>query len=322
MREAAFKKQNMERWQQTEKWLATPYQLSSDKLADLFVQLTDDLAFAQTQYPESTTTQYINQLASRVHILIYRNKKEKSNRFKTFWQIELPLLFWEVRFFLLYALLFFCATAAIGVFSAAYDDTFVRLVLGDAYVNQTLYNIERGDPMAIYKDSNELIMFFQIAVNNIRVSFITFAFGVFIPLAGTCWILFHNGIMVGSFQYFFYSKGLLGISAVTIWLHGTLEIAAIIIAGAAGWIVGNSIIFPETYSRVQSFRMGASKGLKIVIGLMPFFLVAAFIESFLTRYTEMPLAIKLMIIGASFAFLIWYVVIYPARLARSVQKLA
>ena len=92
-------------------------------------------------------------------------------------------------------------------FSAAYDDSFVRLILGDAYVNLTLQNIADGEPLGIYAKMDELPMFFAITFNNIRVSFIAFTLGI-IGSLGTGFLLFRNGIMLGSFQYFFYQKRL------------------------------------------------------------------------------------------------------------------
>ena len=79
-----------------------------------------------------------------------------------------------------------------------------------------------------------------------RVSFIAFAFGLFFS-AGTLWILFSNGMMIGAFEYFFYKYGLLAHSVMSVWAHGTFEITSVIIAGAAGLIMGNSFLFPGTY---------------------------------------------------------------------------
>ena len=97
---------------------------------------------------------------------------------------------------------------------------------------------------------------------------------------GTGYMLLSNGIMVGAFQTFFYQHDLLWESSLAIWLHGTLEIWAIIVAGAAGLALGNGWLFPGTYSRVESFRRGAKRGLKIVIGTVPVFIMAGFIEGF------------------------------------------
>lgn len=313
MREAFFIKKNTPKWQRFEELLSGRSGNNPDLLADLFIQLTDDLSFARTNYPDSQTTTYLNNLAAKVHQSIYRNKKEEKGRFITFWKYELPQLFYSVHKQLLYAFVIFAGAMIIGAVSAAHDKTFVRLIMGDAYVNMTLENIEKGDPMAVYKGMSQIDMFLGITLNNIMVSFKAFALGILLSF-GTAFILLSNGIMLGAFQYFFYQKGLLLTSVLTIWIHGTLEISAIIIAGCAGLVMGNSILFPGTYSRLDSLKMGAVKGLKIIVGLVPVFIAAGFLESFVTRHTEMPSFIKLAIILLSASFIIYYFVIYPIQL--------
>jgi uncharacterized membrane protein SpoIIM required for sporulation len=122
--------------------------------------------------------------------------------------------------------------------------------------------------------------------------------------------------MLGTFHHLFYVKGLLFKSLSIVWIHGTLEISSIIIAGAAGLILGNSILFPKTYSRRQSFLIASKDGVKIIIGLIPLFITAGFLESFVTRFTQMPVFINLIIILSSLSFIIWYVIIYPIKLNR------
>jgi len=85
-----------------------------------------------------------------------------------------------------------------------------------------------------------------ITINNIRVAFLAFAFGV-ITSIGTAYILFSNGVMLGAFITFFYTKGVFFEANKQIWLHGTIEISVIIVAGCAGLIMGNSILFPNTF---------------------------------------------------------------------------
>ncbi|POY39017.1 hypothetical protein C3K47_00515 [Solitalea longa] len=314
MREIVFVQRNEAKWRSFESNLEG----SPDEIAEQFIELTDDLSYARTFYPNSATTNYLNKLASKYHLSIYRNKKEKNNRFISFWKYELPMLMAQHRKQLFYSFLIFFIGVSIGALSSAMDDTFVRLILGDHYVNQTIQNIEKGEPTAIYKSGEQTDMFMSITVNNIKVSFMTFIAGVIFSL-GTAWLLFTNGVMLGAFQYFFYTKGVLIASALSIWIHGTLEISAIVIAGCAGLVMGNSILFPHTYSRLESFKQGARNGLKIVIGLVPVFITAGFLESFVTRYAEMPLALSLFIILGSLSFVIYYFVIYPHRLTNQNQ---
>src|ERR1051326_3781339 len=316
MREITFLKENSERWKEFERMIENPESSSGvnpDLLADLFVRLTDDLSYAKTHYPNSNTTKYLNSIAARVHQAIYKNKKEKTSRFKTYWKYELPLLFKSSHKQLLYSFIIFFISAALGVLSAKYDENFVRVILGDSYVNMTLENIKHGDPLAVYKGLESFEMFAMIAFNNVKVAFFAFALGMLFS-CGTAYILFFNGVMIGAFKYFFYERGLFVESASIIWIHGTIEIFSIIVGGCAGLVLGNSIMFPKTYSRLVSFMNGAKQGIKIIIGIVPFIIFAAVFESFVTRHTEMPLAIKLFIIFGSLAFMIWYFIIYPIYL--------
>ncbi len=313
MREATFIKQNKPRWEEFEKIVSQQQQAPPDKLAELFIQITDDLSFSNTQYPKSRTTQYLNALASKIHLEIYKNKKEDKNRFVTFWKEELPHIMYDVRRPLLYSFIIFLAAGIIGAVSTAYDDTFVRLILGDGYVNMTLENIKNGNPTQIYSSAGPMEMFFLITQNNILVSFKVFVYGFFISI-GTGFYLFYNGLMVGTFIMFFYLENELTQALPVIMLHGTVELSSIVIAAAAGFTMGNSLLFPGTYSRLASFKMGALRGLKIVIGLVPFFILAGFIESFVTRFAFMHWSLKVIVIGASALLMIYYFILYPIKL--------
>lgn len=314
MREAVFLKQNVERWKSYEKPVNDP-----DIIAERFVALTDDLAYAKTFYPDSKTVKYLNSLAADIHLAIYKNRKEKKNRFLEFWRTDLPLVMARNARALLYSFLFFMTFVLIGVLSAKYDNNFIRLILGDGYVNMTIENIERGDPFGVYKREDPFVMFTYIAFNNIYVSFLVFVQGFFLGI-GTIYGLFRNGVMLGSFEYFFFKHGLGLKSILVVFIHGTLEISAIVIAGAAGIILGNSILFPGTYPRGHSMRRGAMDGIKIMVGLVPVFLVAAFFEGYVTRHTGMPLWMSGSILVASAAFIIWYFVIYPQIVLKKIYE--
>lgn len=315
MREALFVKQNSAKWKAYEQLQAS----NPDEMANRFIDITNDLAYAKTFYPTSKTTAYLNGLASLLHQSIYKNKKESSSRFITFWKVELPLLFYTYRRQLLYAFLFFLTFSLIGALSAKYDDTFIRLILGEGYVNMTNENIAKGDPFGVYKQSGEFEMFFAIAANNTYVTLFTFVSGIFFSI-GPVFAMLRNGIMLGSFEYYFFSKGLGIESILVIWIHGTLEISAIIIAGGAGLVLGQGLLFPKTYTRAQSFISSAKDGTKIAAGIIPIILIAAFLEGFITRHTEMPVWVSISILTSSLLFMIWYVIIYPIKLNKRYQN--
>ncbi|TNE54389.1 MAG: stage II sporulation protein M [Bacteroidetes bacterium] len=309
MRETKFIEQNREKWEEFEAMLRENRR-DPEKLNDLFIQITDDLSYARTYYPNRSVRMYLNSLAQRVFHNIYRGKRFPARRFRLFWTDELPLQIWESRQALILSFSIFMLAALIGVVSSMIDVDFSRVILGDGYVEMTLRNIERGDPMAVYKDSQPLGMSVGIAANNLFVALRTAILGVLASI-GTIFMLVYNGIMLGAFQYFFVQKGLFWESFLTIWIHGTLEISAIIIAGGAGLVAGSGLLFPGTYTRRQAFQISMRRGLKIFIGLIPMFLLAAFFEGFFTRYTDTPAVVRLLFILCSLSFVLWYFVWLP-----------
>ncbi len=318
MREVVFLNKNQKKWRRIEKLLANREEADPDTLAELYIEMTDDLAYAQTNYPNSKSTEYLNGLTSSIFQRIYRRKKAERNRLFKFWITELPLIFYQSRKQLLYSFIFFSVAILIGVVSTHFDESFPRIILGDAYVDMTLENIENGDPMGVYKNEDEGMMFLTITMNNIRVSLLTFIAGLFFSI-GSYYFLFQNGVMLGAFQYFFFQKGALLTSILTIWIHGTIEISCIIIAGGAGITLGNSWLYPGTFSRKISLLRGAKQGVKIACGILPLIVLAGFLEGFVTRHTEWPNIIHASIILLSLSFVIFYFVIYPRILFKKTQ---
>lgn len=321
MREAMFIKKNVEKWNSYQHETST----NPDETAERFITLIDDLSYAKTFYPKSQVTRWINGLAASIYQRIYRNKKEKFSRLFDFWKYELPATFTKYHHILLFTSFIFILFVSIGVWASNTNPDFIRGVLGNNYVDMTEQNIAKGDPFGVYKDENPFTMFVRIAFNNIRVAFFTFIGGFSLGFF-TLNILWSNGIMLGCFQYMFFANGLGLPSVLVIWIHGTIEISSIIIAGTAGFILANGILFPGTYKRIESFKRGAKDAAKVMICLIPFFIAASFLESYVTHLMSqtydkvnnigLPIWLSLLILALSLLLIVWYFVIWPIRLSK------
>lgn len=311
MREIAFIKQNKEKWLEFEQAIFGKAKKNPDEMANLYIQLVNDLSYAQTYYPKSKTVIYLNYLASQIYQKIYKTKREEKNRIVYFFTTEVPLIVYEYKRYLVYAFVLFFATVAMGVVSAKYDENFVRLILGDNYVNMTLENIKDGNPVAVYKSGSHLGSFIGITLNNLYVGARCYLYGIFGGI-GTFYIFLQNSLMLGSFQYFFYQQGVFWESVRGIWIHGSMEIFAIVIESMAGFILGASILFPRTYSRINSFKIGFKNSFKIFLSTFPFTISAGFLEGFITRYSiEMENWLSSFIILFTLAIISFYYLIYP-----------
>lgn len=317
-----FIKKNVDKWNQYQYNPAT----GPDETAERFITLVDDLSYAKTFYPKSKVTRWINAIASGIYLTIYKNKKEKYSRAFAFWKYELPLLFKKYHRLLLFTFLLFSLFVAIGVFSSVKDESFIRGILGDEYVDMTEDNIAKGDPFGVYRNTNPFTNFVFIAMNNIFVAMLMVMGGILTGV-GTIFAMWRNGLMLGCFQYMFFAKGLGLQSVLVIWVHGTLEILALVIAATAGLVMSQGILFPGTYSRMVSFKRGIKDALKIMIVLVPVFIVASFFENYVTflmgntfdkeNNGGLPVWAGVLILVLSLSFIIWYFVIYPIRLHKN-----
>lgn len=320
MREVAFIKQNKEKWLEFEQAIFGKAKKNPDELASLYIHLVNDLSYAQTYYPKSKAVVYLNNLAAVTYQKIYKTKREDTNKLVHFFKTDVPLIVYNNRRYIFFAFILFFAFLFIGTISAMKDDTFVRLILSDGYVNMTLENIEKGNPVAVYKSGSNWGSAFAITLNNLRVGILSYILGLTGGL-GTAWVLFKNSVMVGSFQYFFYEQKVFWASVRGIWIHGAMEIFGMVIEAGAGFMFGAAILFPKTYSRLASLKIGFKNSFKIVLSTMPFTFAAGMLEGFITRYSpDMPIALNIFIIISTLSLISYYYLIYPFVVHKKLKK--
>ena len=315
MRESVFIKQNIARWRDYQRRLENPSGEAPDMLAQMYTELTSDLAFSRTHFPDATITTMLNAMTLKLHNELYSGQHEKWSRLWTFWTREVPQAVYDNRRSMLAALAVFVFFMCVGIASLFNDADFARLILGDDYVEMTIDNIRKGVPTDVYSQGGEAESFFFIMLNNLRVDVMSVSLGVFTPFA-TALIVMYNAVMVGAFTFFFFQYGVFGEALLAIMQHGTLEISTMVLSGGAGFVMGSGWLFPGTYSRMLSFRRKAKEALKIALSVFPVTIVAAFIEGYLTRHTEFPLVLRLLVIVLSGAFIIYYYIVLPYLVGR------
>jgi uncharacterized membrane protein SpoIIM required for sporulation len=260
-------------------------------------------------------------LASRIYLKIYQNRREESNRLLNFWKYEVPQTVARHQKVLLFSFAVFLLFYAIGFFTAVKDTEFARDVFGDGYVETTEENIANGNPFGIYQSGNSFFLMVGFFINNTLVCLINFVKGIFFGFLSLV-ALSKESMRFGVFHQMFYAKGFGAEFLLAVMLHGLLELSAIIISSGAGFVMGISILFPGTHRRWAAFKQGVKDGVKIVIGLVPVLLAAAFFEGFVTRHYKMPLLVNLLLLGASGFFIVWYFIIYPVRLKKKTAQAA
>ncbi|GAB5465657.1 MAG: stage II sporulation protein M [Candidatus Kapaibacteriales bacterium] len=323
MTEGRFANTNRESWGQIAQDVQDERLEDGENTAKNYIKVNNDLSFARTFYPESGVSNYINSVAAKLHTAIHSNEITPWRDIAKFWRYYIPSASYTIRKYILSALIIFTLGVAIGFGTSEIDPDFPRAVMGDGYVNMTEENIRQDKPMDVYSSMESDYMFVAITTNNIRVSFLAFVAGMLFSI-GSAIILLSNAVMLGSFHHIFYEYGILLESMKTVYVHGAFEISAIVVAGGAGMALGASFMFPGTYSRTRSFLRGAKSAASVIVGLLPVFMIAGFLESYVTRYTNMPDWLFAVIIFGSLIVFWWYFFAYPYKLKQKgkIEELA
>ncbi|THH37865.1 stage II sporulation protein M [Neolewinella litorea] len=284
MRETDFIGKNQDKWERYEESLQRSDQ-DPARLGELYVHTTDDLSISRTFYPNRTVRVYLNGLARRTFLQLYRGRGGGLRSFLTFWSDDLPRAVYDYRRYLLLALLTFSLALLIGVVGYRIDPAFAETILGADYVRMTEANIADGDPMAVYRSRNPAGAALHITLNNLQVALLTFLAGAFLGV-GSIVMLIRTGVMIGVFQYFFFARGNLAVASDGSgpdWLLRSLS--WILTAGGAGlekvqgllsFVVQDASVFRESLLtiwihgalEVSSFVLAGGAGLAMGGGLL------------------------------------------------------
>lgn len=253
------------------------------ELTRLYPAVAIDVARARMYNIDPTTQKRINQLAISAHGLLYRRKNTRY--FQTIWMFfrsDYPRLFRR-----LWPYMALATTVFIIGFLGAYVST--RLQPSNAYLFVPgELDLTDDDSGVTSKDISERFrriakppMAAGIMANNISVAFNAFALGITAGI-GTCYVVIFNSMMLGGFAAHFSNHGLIFDFCSFIVPHGGLEIFAILVSAAAGLRLGLSLAIPGHLKRSASLRTGAIEAVLLVLGTIPMFIVAGFIEGFIT----------------------------------------
>ncbi len=326
MREPLFIKRNKEKW---ENYDANPTN-DPDILSERFVHILDDLAYAQTFYPKGKTVKYLNERAVTFYNEIYKKKKEPFEKLLDFWRYDLPLVIRRNHQFILISLLLFIIFCLMGTLSAKYQNDFFDTI-SPGYLDMTRDNIANGNPFGVYGGDGKAKSFLEIGLHNITLAFLLdFIGGIFFCI-GSLYSLILNGMMVGGFHYMFYEAGLGWNFFLVVFIHGTFELFAFVVACAAGFRLFNSMVFTGTFKRIDSIKKGFNDGVQLMILVFILLFVAAFLEGYITRLTAasvaskpgnaiLPIWASILILVFCFTSLIWYFGIYPIQVARKFKN--
>jgi uncharacterized membrane protein SpoIIM required for sporulation len=260
------------------------------ELARLYRATTSDLALAKRDFPRNEVTLYLNQLVGRAHAVVYRSEPLALRRLGHFATTGFPRLFRETWIFTFVAALLFILPAITSGFV-----TYIRpqsaTVLLPPEVHHLIGVVENKELWIDIPVEDRPYISAFIMRNNIQVSFLAFASGLTAGLL-TLWVLFLNGLMIGTLTGLTAFHGL-GFELWTFVIgHGVIELTIIFIAGGSGLMLGWAILRPGLMRRRDALAGAARKAVYLLLGAVPWLVVAGTIEGFISPNETIAIPVK------------------------------
>ena len=289
--------------------------LSDDDLLDLpalYRTTLSSLSVARDTSLDKALVTYLEQLSTRAYFQIYGvqtpARRQLSRFFSSAWPQAVRSLWRETLF---------CVVITFGAAFASY-----ALIRSDPswFYSMIPAGLAGGrDPSAsaeflrstLYDGEQNWLGVFAtfLFTHNSQIAIFSFALG-FAFAVPTVLLIRYNGLMLGAFVAVFAAKGLGLNVAAWLMIHGTTEIFAICISGAAGIRIGMAIAFPGRLSRMDAVVAAGRMAATAMIGTVIMLAVAGLLEG-VGRQTILNDGLRALIGSAVLAG--WLVYFYAWR---------
>jgi uncharacterized membrane protein SpoIIM required for sporulation len=315
---------NVERWLKTRKpaWerLETllkqidksgMHQLDRQELQELgrlYRMTSADLSRARSLKLGQDVQIHLNNLVVRAHNQVYQTRRNRWSDLGHFLWLTFPRLVREKILYIVVSFILFVGPGFLAYHSTIKDPHFAQL---EVMKNHPLINEEMWAMIENKKMWTDSVQGYSqsassmIATNNIRVCILSFVLGITYGF-GTVFILFNNGLHIGTVLGLCKVYGMLDKPLAFIAGHGVLELTAIFISGGAGLLLGRALLFPGRYRRIDAFRMVARDAAGLFGGCVPLLLVAGLIEGFISPRTDISAETKFAVSLATLVLLMLY----------------
>jgi len=288
MRESTFVGRRGDRWRRCETLLAAvdrggPRALHGAELREFgltYRAVGADLSAARARDYSPELQAYLNRLVARGYVAVRAAETRGGGaRVVAFFTTVFPREF--RRSFRTIA-----AVTAITIVAAIVSYAVVAHRPGDVYAllpAQIVPTIVKSlhDSNFAVDPANAPAMQSEIVTNNVKVAIIAFAGGITLGFL-TFSIVVFNGLMVGALGAMFAARGFGADYWATIAPHGCIELLAIQVAGAGGFLVARGVIAPGRMRRSEAIAAYTKRASVLILGVAGMLVVAGTIEAFFT----------------------------------------
>lgn len=249
----------------------------------LYRNLLSSLSIARESSLDAGLIAYLESLTLRAYFVVYGTRTSFGGWCRSFFGGGLSRAVRSIWPDLLVALAAMVAGAVLGFFLVDADTQwYFRLVpaqFGDVRVpgasREALMNTLFGD-----SDKGGLGVFAAyLFSNNAQVAIMAFALGFAFGVPSIL-LLVYNMVGLGAMLWLFASRGLTVEFVGWLSIHGTTELLAILLAGAAGLHIGRALGFPGQRSHLVALGQAGRTAAQVMAGVVVMLICAGLLEGF------------------------------------------
>lgn len=268
------------------------------RLPHLYRATLSSLSVARTISLDRSLITYLEGLCARSYFCVYTTRRRPREVVLDFFLRDFPLAVHRMRWHLLLSTGLLMLGVLVAFIMVSQQPQMFHTFVDASYASGRSPAASTEELRAVLFDGSELAaselgQFASVLMtHNARIGLLCFVLGIVFGVP-VIYLLFQNGAVLGAFISLYASRGL-SVELFS-WLlpHGITEILAVLLCGAAGLYIGESVIFPGKHSRLGNLaRRGRVAGV-VAIGAVLMFMVAGLIEGIFrqsvqhigTRYT-------------------------------------
>lgn len=258
-------------------------------LPGLYRTVASSLSIARETSLDAATLSYLEALVQRAWFVVYGPRSSLTEWLRTFlgggWSAAVRAIWLDI----VVALAVMLAGVVVGWLLVAHDpEWYFSLMSREAagarvpgasaqVLRGTLFGDSQQDGMSVFAA--------QLFSNNAQVSILAFALGFAFGIP-TLLLLIHNLALLGAMAWLYHGAGLLTDFAGWICVHGTTELFAILLAGAAGLHIGRALAFPGDRPVLQATAEAGRRSAVVMTGVVLMLVVAALLEGFARQLVD------------------------------------
>ena len=255
----------------------------------LYRTVASSLSIARETSLDAATLAYLEGLVQRAWFIVYGPRASLGSWFARFlgggWSAAVRSIWPD----LLIALAVMVAGTVVGWLLVASDTEWYHALVPGQFADARVPGASRAvlhDSLFGHDGKQPLASFAAyLFSNNAQVSILAFALGFAFGIP-TLLLLVQNTAILGAMLWLYHGAGLTPEFVGWLFVHGTTELFAILLAGGAGLHIGRAMAFPGERSVMAAMAQAGTRAAQVMAGVVLMLLVAAMLEGFARQLVD------------------------------------